>query len=109
MATQQIEQMRVGRRRMIGTRMGIALVALVALMVAAWLTLPVSTQPGISALEQPSIGRNSVVTGLVFDGTRYTSAPIAVAVPSAGHGYAVTILVFDGMTYRSVPAHVGGR
>jgi hypothetical protein len=46
--------------------------------VAGRLTMPVPAQPAVvPAAEQPSIGRSSVVTGLVLDGTRYTSAPVA--------------------------------
>ena len=60
-------------------------------------------------VEQPIVGRAITVTGLVFDGTRYVNAPIAVGAPRAGQGYAVTALVFDGTTYRSAPVQVGGR
>jgi hypothetical protein len=49
------------------------------------------------------------VTGLVYDGTRYTNAPIAVGAPKVGRGYAVTALVYDGTTYRAAPVQVGGR
>jgi hypothetical protein len=111
MATQQIEQMVVGGRRKIGIGMGIALMALVALMVAGRLAMPMPAQPtGVSAAEQPSIGRSSVVTGLVFDGTRYTTAPIAVGAkgeqPAIGSAMTVIGLVFNGTRYTSAPIAV---
>jgi hypothetical protein len=90
---------------------GIALAALAALLLAVQLTLAVPATRGVvvPAAVQPVVGRSAVVTGLVFDGTRYTSAPIAVAAPYAGRGYTVTALVSDGTTYRTAPVQVGGR
>ena len=140
MTTQQIEQTVVDGRRMVGGRMigiGFALVALLTLLVAGWLTVPAPEQPmaaqpvvghaitvtglvfdgtryvhapiAVGAnVDQPVVGRAITVMGLVFDGTRYMQAPIAIGAPRAGRGYAVTALVFDGTTYRSAPIQVGG-
>ena len=107
MTTQQIEHAMVGGRRTVGGWiLGFALVALVTLLVAGWLTASAPVQPMVA---QPVVGRAITVMGLVFDGTRYISAPIAVGAPRAGQGYAVTALVFDGTTYRSAPVRVGGH
>jgi hypothetical protein len=100
MTTQQLERTAVGGRRMVdGWLIRFALVALVTLLVAGWLTMPVPAQT--AAASQPVVGGAITVTGLVFDGTRYVNAPIAIGAPRAGHGYAVTALVYDGTTYRS--------
>ena len=108
MTTQQLEQTTVGGRRMVGGWLiGFALVSLVTLLVAGWLTVPAPAQQ--VAMAQPVVGRAITVTGLVFDGTRYVNAPIAVGALRAGHGYAVTALVDDGTTYRSAPVQVGER
>ena len=85
---------------------GFALMALLTLLVAGWLTVPAPAQPMAA---QPVVGRAITVTGLVFDGTRYVHAPIAVGAPRVGRGYAVSALVYDGTTYRSAPVQVGGR
>jgi hypothetical protein len=139
MTTQRIDQTVVGGRRMVGGWiLGFALVALVTLLVAGWLTVPApaqkpaASQPVVgraitvtglvfdgtryvqapiavgATVDQPIVGRAITVTGLVFDGTRYMQAPIAIGAPRAGRGYAVTALVFDGTTYRSAPIQVGG-
>jgi hypothetical protein len=110
MATQQIEQVMVGGRRMIG--IGIALVGLLALLLAARLTLPApASQAVFPAAAQPAVGRSSVVTGLVFDGTRYISAPIAIGAqleqPVVGRAITVMGLVFDGTRYMNAPIAVG--
>jgi hypothetical protein len=118
--------------------LGFALVALVTLLVAGWLTGPaparqVAAQPVVgraitvtglrfdgtrymhapiavgTPLEQSIVGRAITVTGLRFDGTRYMHAPIAVGAARAGGGYAVTALVDDGTTYRSAPVQIGGH
>ena len=108
MTTQQLEQTTVGGRRMVGGWMiGFALVALLTLLVAGWLTWLAPAQQVATA--QPVVGRAITVTGLVFDGTRYVSAPIAIGALRAGQGYAVTALVYDGTTYRSAPVQLGGR
>jgi hypothetical protein len=137
MTTQQLEQTRVGGRRIVGG--WLIGFALVALLVAGWLTWPAPARPAdasqpvvgraitvtglvfdgtryVSApiavgatMEQPIVGRAITVTGLVFDGTRYVNAPIAVGAPRTGQGYVVTTLVFDGTTYRSAPVQVGGH
>jgi hypothetical protein len=139
MTTQRLEQTAVGGRRMVaGWMMGLALVALVTLLIAGWLTVsapaqPMAAQPVVgraitvtglvfdgaryvnapislgATMAQPVVGRAITVTGLVFDGTRYVNAPIAVGAPRTGQGYAVTALVYDGTTYRSAPVQVGGR
>ena len=107
MTTQQLEQTTVGGRRMVGGWMiGFALVALVTLLAAGWLTIPAPTGPAVS---QPVVGRASTITGLVFDGTRYVNAPIAIGASHAGRGYTVTALVYDGTSYRSAPVQVGER
>ena len=107
MTTQRLEQTAVGGRRMVaGWMMGLALVALVTLLIAGWLTVSAPAQPMAA---QPVVGRAITVTGLVFDGTRYVNAPIAVGAPRTGQGYAVTALVYDGTTYRSAPVQVGGH
>ena len=70
-------------------------------------------QQSARLVEQPPLGRSVVVTGLVFDGQRYTSAPIAVGAtrdqPVVGRAMTVTGLKFDGMTYHSVPVPVLGN
>ena len=140
MTTQQLERMTVSRRQMVGSWIiGFALVALVILLVAGWLTMPAPVRPAAAAqpvvgraitvtglifdgtryvhapitsgtnVEQPSVGRATTVTGLAFDGTRYVHAPVAVGASRAGSGYAVTALVYDGTIYRSAPVQVGGR
>ena len=139
MTTQQLEQTAAGGRRMVGGWMiGIALIALVTLLAAGWMTAPAPAQQAAaqpivgraititgpvfdgtryanapitigSTIEQPVVGRTITITGPVFDGTRYVNAPISVEVPRAGQGYAVTALVYDGTTYRSVPVQVGGH
>ena len=139
MTTQQLERTTVGGRRMVGGWMiGLALVALLTLLVAGWLTVSAparqaTAQPIVGStmtvtgmvfdgtryvnapitiganVDQPVVGRAITVTGLVFDGTRYVHAPINVGAPRAGQGYAVTALVDDGTTYRSAPVQVGGR
>jgi hypothetical protein len=122
-----------------GWILGFALLALLALLVAGWLTWPApvrqadAAQPVVgraitvtglvfdgtryvtmpiavgATMEQPIVGRAITITGPVFDGTRYTSAPITVGVPRAGQGYAVTALFYDGTSYRSAPVQVGGH
>jgi hypothetical protein len=105
MTTQRLEQTVVGGRRMVGG--WIVGFALVALLVAGWMTTPAPAQQ--AAASQPVVGRAITVTGLVFDGTRYVNMPISVGAPRAGQGYAVTALVYDGTTYRSAPVQVGGH
>jgi len=139
MTTQRLEQTTVGGRRMMsGWMIGLALVALVTLLVVGRLyastpALSAATQPVVgraitvtglvfdgtryvnvpisvgATMEQPIVGRAITVTGLVFDGTRYVNMPIAVGAMRAGQGYAVTALVSDGTTYRSAPVLVGGH
>jgi hypothetical protein len=125
---------------MVGGRViGFALVALLTLLLAGRLTMPVpapahqAAQPVVgraitvtglvfdgarytsapisvgATMEQPIVGRASTVTGLVFDGARYVSAPIAVGKPRAERSYTVTALIYDGTTYRSAPVQVGGH
>ena len=69
-------------------------------------------QQAARLVEQPPLGRSVVVTGLVFDGQRYTSAPIAVGAtrdqPVVGRAMTVTGLKFDGITYHSAPVAVRG-
>jgi hypothetical protein len=113
MATQQIWQTKFGGRRAAGGRMlGIALAALVTLLVAGWLTLSVAApRAAFPAATQPVVGRSALVTGLVFDGTRYTHAPIAVgasAQPVIGRSVTITAPVFDGTTYRTTAIRVAG-
>ena len=108
MTMQQLDQTVVGGRRMVGGWIiGFALVALVTLVVG-WLTMPAPARP---AAAQPVVGRAVTVTGLVFDGTRYTNAPIAIGAnvdqPIVGRAITVTGLVFDGTRYRSAPIAVG--
>ena len=86
---------------------GFALVALVTLLVAGWLTCRARCRH--SGCGATGRGPRDHGEGLVFDGTRYVNAPIAVGAPRAGQGYAVTALVFDGTTYRSAPVQVGGH
>jgi hypothetical protein len=139
MTTQQLKQTMVGGRRMVGGWLiGFALLAILALLVAGWLTIqvpagPTTAQPVVGRaitvtglvfdgtryvsapitlganLDQPVVGQAIMVTGLVFDGTRYVSAPIQIGTQRAGQGYTVTGLVFDGTTYRSAPVQVGGH
>jgi hypothetical protein len=140
MTTQQIAQTLISGRRMVGGWLiGLTLLALAALLVAGWQTMPAparqatASQPVVGRaitvtglvsdgtryvnapitiganLAQPIVGRAITVTGLVFDGTRYVSAPVAIGAPRAGQGYAVTTLVYDGTTYRSAPVQVGGH
>jgi len=140
MTTQQLERTTVGGRRMVGGWIiGFALLALVTLLVAGWLTWPAPAQQAASAqpivgraitvtglvfdgtryvnmpiavgatMEQPVVGRAITVTGPVFDGTRYVNMPISVGAMRAGQGYAVTALVYDGTAYRSTSVQVGGR
>jgi hypothetical protein len=104
MTTQQIEQTVVGGRRMVGGWM--VGFALVALLVAGWMTAPAPAQQAAAA--QPIVGRAITITGPVFDGTRYVNMPISVGTIRAGRGYTVTALVYDGTTYRSAPVQVGG-
>ena len=105
MTTQQLERTTVGGRRMVG---GLIIgFALVALLVAGWLTMPAPAPQ--ATVSQPVVGRAITVTGPVFDGTRYVQAPIAVGTPRAGQGYTVTALVYDETTYRSAPVQVGAR
>lgn len=80
MTTQQLERTTVSRRRMVGSWLiGFALLALVTLLVAGWLTMPAPVRPAASA--QPVVGRAITVTGLAFDGMRYVQAPIAIGAP----------------------------
>ena len=142
MTTQQLERTTVGGRRMVGGRMigiGFAVLALLGLLVAGWLTMPAPAQQAAAAqpaigrtitvtglvfdgtryvnmpiavgatMEQPIVGRAITVTGLVFDGTRYVNTPITIGASRAGQGYAVTALVYDGTTYRSAPVQIGGH
>ncbi|HEU5100839.1 MAG TPA: hypothetical protein VFU22_17540, partial [Roseiflexaceae bacterium] len=94
MTTQQIAQILVGGRRMVG--LGI-IFALLAILAAARLNLPALPAP---VAVQPVVGQAMTVTGLVFDGTTYRSAPIAVGTrleqPVVGRAMTVTGLVFDG-------------
>jgi hypothetical protein len=92
----------------IGLAAGILLIA--AVLVASRIAGPLASF-GVaqSKAEPPTVGRSVTVTGLVYDGTRYTNAPIAVGAPKVGRGYAVTGLVYDGTSYRAVPVQVGGR
>jgi hypothetical protein len=111
MTTQQLEQTAVGGRRMVGGWMiGFALVVLVALLVAGWLTAPAPGQQA-ATVSQPVVGRAITVTGPVFDGTRYVNAPIAVGAtvsqPLVGRAITVTGLVFDGTRYVNAPIAVG--
>jgi hypothetical protein len=109
MTTQQLEQTTIGGRRMVGGWMiGIALVALVTLLAAGWMTAPALAQQAAAA-SQPIVGRAITVTGPVFDGTRYVNTPIAVGAPRAGQGYAVTALVYNGTSYHSTPVQIGGH
>jgi hypothetical protein len=111
MTTQQLEQTMVGGRRMVGSWMiGFTLVALVTLLVAGWMIAPAPVQQAAAA--QPIVGRAITVTGLVFDGTRYVNAPIAVGAtveqPIVGRAMTVTGLVFDGTRYVHMPIDLGG-
>ena len=98
MTTQQIEQTLVGGRRMVGGWMiGFALVALLMLLMVGWLTGPASARQAAAA-SQPVVGRAVTVTGLVFDGTRYISALIAIgaSVDQPIAGRAITVMVCRG-------------
>ena len=110
MTTQQIAQTLIsGRRTVGGWMLGFALVALLALLVAGWLAGPASLPQ--AALPQPVVGRAITVTGLVFDGTRYVSAPIALGAsldqPIVGRAITVTGPVFDGTRYVNAPIAIG--
>jgi hypothetical protein len=110
MTTQQIERTAVGGRRMVGG--WIIGCALVTLLLAGWLTMPLPVRPApVPAAEQPIVGHSTVVTGLVFDGTRYMHAPIAVGTPLeqsiVGRAITVTGLRFDGTRYVHAPIAIG--
>jgi hypothetical protein len=109
MTTQQIAQTLISGRRMVGGWLiGFTLLALVVLLVAGWQTMPA---PARQAAAQPNVGHAMSVTGLVFDGTRYVSAPITMGVnlaqPVVGRTITVTGLVFDGTRYASAPIPIG--
>src|SRR5688572_12872987 len=90
----------------IGLASGILLIA--AVLVASRIAGPLSSFGVAQSKEEPpTVGRSVTVTGLVYDGTRYTNAPIAVGAPKVGRGYAVTALVYDGTAYRAAPVQVG--
>ena len=110
MTTQPIEQTVVGGLRMVGKWIiGFALVALLALLMAGWLARPVLVPQ--AAVSQPVVGHAITVMGLVFDGTRYVQAPIAVGAngdqPIVGRAITVMGLVFDGTRYVQAPIAVG--
>jgi hypothetical protein len=135
MTTQRLEQTAGGGRPMVGRWM--VGFALVALLVAGWMTAPAPAQQAaaqpivgraititgpvfdgtryvnmpisVGAAAQPIVGRAITITGPVFDGTRYVNMPISVGAMRAGQGYAVTALVYDGTSYRSASVQVGGR
>jgi hypothetical protein len=108
MTTQRLEQTAVGGLRMVGG--WIVGFALVALLVAGWMTAPAPAQQAAAAA-QPIVGRAITVTGPVFDGTRYVNMPISVgaaaAQPIVGRAITVTGPVFDGTRYVNMPIAVG--
>jgi hypothetical protein len=61
--------------------------------------------------EQPVVGHGAVVTGLVYDGTRYLNAPISAGAladqPTVGRAMTVTGLIYDGTHYLNAPLDVG--
>jgi len=108
MATQQLEQTAIGGRRMVsGWMIGLALAVLATLLVAGWLTMPTPARQAA----QPAVGSAITVTGLMFDGTRYVNAPIAVGAvrdqPIIGRATTITGLLFDGTRYVNAPIAVG--
>jgi hypothetical protein len=112
MATQQIEQARVSRQLTIGNGLVLAGLTLALLVVIALLLQrSVPAQPAVATLAQPVVGRSIIVTGLVFDGTRYRSVPVAIATgaeqPVVGHAVTITGAIFDGMRYRNKPITIG--
>jgi hypothetical protein len=64
-----------------GWLIGFALVALVTLLVAGWLTWPAPVRP--AAGSQPVVGRAITVTGLVFDGVNSLTKKWG----TGGHGH----------------------
>jgi hypothetical protein len=111
MQAQHIAQQAIGGRRMFGVwTLGIIAVALLGLFIAGRMLFTASAVDPQGY--QPAVGQHTVVSGLVFDGTRYTSAPIAVgasALPVIGRHTTVTGLVFDGTRYTSAPVQVRSR
>jgi hypothetical protein len=111
MQAQHIPQQAISGRRMYGGwALGLIAVALLGLLIAGRMLF---TTSAVTPQEhQPVVGQHTVVSGLVFDGTRYTSAPIAVgasALPVIGRHTTVTGLVFDGTRYTSAPIAVGAE
>jgi hypothetical protein len=111
MTIQQIEQGLVGGRQLVKIGFALALAAVVALLTMRLASTAPAPRAAFLAVAQPVIGRSAVVTGLVFDGARYTHAPIAVGAPAQpviGRSAVVTGLVFDGAAYRSAAIRVAG-
>lgn len=90
--------------------LGIAALLLVAVaLIVGILVRPAA--PVAIPQAQPVIGQSVVVTGQVWDGTRYVSVPIAVGAarvqPVIGRSVVVTAQVWDGTRYVSAPIAIG--
>jgi hypothetical protein len=91
---------------------GIIAVVLVGWMITARLTVPTVASLASVPPDQASIGQHTTVSGMVFDGTRYVTRPIAVGAsvgqqPVIGKAITITAPVFDGTTYRTTAIAVG--
>ena len=110
MATRSLTQPMIATRRTLV--LALTLATLAALLLAARIMASTSSHTALPAQSQPVIGRSLVVTGSVFDGTRYVQAPIALGAhleqPVVGLGVVVTAPVFDGQAYRTMAVHVAG-
>lgn len=100
----------------ITTLIVLALVLVVGIFMTFQAMRPVPTtveapKPVVSVpISQAAVGQHTIVTGMIFDGTSYRSAPVAVAAgvpPTIGQHTIVTAMIFDGTTYRSAPITIG--